>query len=139
MWGGGLDEVKMAAEKKGEDLKLETPAPEGRSPENGKILRLSFMVDPLSFQDVRAPRGELKADARKLVAFGHNGLKITVVSVGSIEDGWVRMAVEATTEESKAQAAELAPKIDGFEFKLSKNDSDMMGWGLKDFTAEAKS
>jgi hypothetical protein len=137
--GGGLDEVKMAAEKKGEDLKLETPAPEGRSPENGKILRLSFMVDPLSFQDVRAPKGDVKPDARKLVAFGHNGLKINVTSVGPVEDGWVRMAVEATTEESKAQAAELAPKIDGFEFKLSKNDSDMMGWSLKDFTAEAKS
>jgi hypothetical protein len=137
--GGGLDEVKMAAEKKGDDLKLETPVPEGRAPETGKILRLSFMVDPLSFQDVRAPRGELKADARTLTAYGHNGLKIVVTSVGPVEDGWVRMSAQATTEESKAQAAELSPKIDGFEFKLSKNDSDMLGWSLKDFTAEAKS
>ena len=42
-------------------------------------------------------------------------------------------------DETGATLATLAPKIDGFEFKLSKNDSDMLEWGLKDFTAEPKS
>ena len=107
--------------------------------DSGKLMRLSFMVDPLSFQDVRAPTGEPKADARKLISYAHNGMKITVTSIGPVADGWVKMAVEATSEESKAQAAELAPKIHGYEFKLSKNDSDMLEWGLKDFTAEPKS
>jgi len=138
MRGAGQGDYVMVSETKGSDLKLQTQV-EGRQQDAGKILRLSFMVDPISFQDVRAPKGDLKPDARKLVAYGHNGLKITVTSVGPVEDGWVRMAVEATSEESKAQAEELAPKIHGFEFKLSKNDSDMMAWGLRDFTAEAKS
>lgn len=136
--GGGLDEVTLVAPKKGEDLKLEN-APEGRTADSGKAMRLSFMVDPVSFQDVRRPTGVVKPDARKLIAYGHNGLKITVTNVDDLADGWVRMSVEATTEEAKKQAAELAPKIDGFEFKLSKNDSDMLAWGMKDFTTEAKS
>ncbi|MDB5569814.1 MAG: hypothetical protein JWN93_997 [Hyphomicrobiales bacterium] len=133
--GGGLDDVTIASEPKGSDLKLDA-APEGRAPDSGKLMRLSFMVDPLSFQDVRKPVGEAKADARKLIAYGHNGLKITVTSVG---DEWVRMAAEATSDEAKAQAEDLSKKIDGFEFKLSKNDADMLAWGLKDFTMEPKS
>ena len=136
--GGGLDEITMVSEKKGADLVLQSP-PEGRTADAGKILRLSFMVDPLSFQDVRKPSAEPKPDARQLIAYGQNGLKITVTNVGELADGWVRIAAEATTAEAKNQADELKPKIDGFEFKLSKNDSDMLGWGMKELTQEPKS
>ena len=136
--GGGMDEVTITSEPKGAELKLINEV-EGRAPDSGKLMRLSFMVDPLSFQDVRAPTAEPAPDARKLIAYAHNGLKITVTSIGPVTDGWVKMAVEPTSEESKTQAAELAPKIHGFEFKLSKNDSDMLAWGLMDFTTEPKS
>ena len=136
--GGGLDDVTIASEPKGAELKLANEV-EGRTPDAGKLMRLSFMVDPLSFQVVRAPTKEPASDARKLIAYAHNGLKITVTSIGPVTDGWVKMAVEPTSEESKTQAAELAPKIHGFEFKLSKNDSDMLAWGLMDFTTEPKS
>jgi len=136
--GGGLDDVSMVSEKKGADLTLQSP-PEGRTPDTGKVMRLSFMVDPLSFQDVRKPTAEPKPDARKLIATGQNGIKITVTSVGELADGWVRIGVESTSDASKKQAEELKPKVDGFEFKLSKNDSDMLAWGMKDFTQEPKS
>ena len=136
--GGGMDEVTITSEPKGAELKLINEVA-GRAPDSGKLMRLSFMVDPLSFQDVRAPTAEPAPDARKLIAYAHNGLKITVTSIGPVTDGWVKMAVEPTSEESKTQAAELAPKIHGFEFKLSKNDSDMLAWGFMDFTSEPKS
>lgn len=134
---GGRDALTMVAPTKGADIALEG-APEGRAPDTGKVMRLSFMVDPVSFQDVRKPTKEPAPDARKLIVTGHNGLRITMTSVGDVAEGWVRIATEATTEESKAQAAELAPKIDGFEFKLSKNDSDMLAWGMADVTTEPK-
>lgn len=135
--GGGLDDVTIASPSKGAELALQSP-PSGREPEAGKLMRLSFMVDPLSFQEVRKADGAVKPDARILTAYGHNGLKLTVTSVGDLVDGWVRIVAEGTTDESKPQAEALKPKLDGFEFKLSKNDSDMLAWGLKDFTQEAK-
>ena len=52
------------------------------------------------------------------------------------------MAVETTPEASdtaKKQAADLAPKMHGFEFKLSQNDIDQMAWTLNDVTTEPKS
>ncbi|MBN9084712.1 MAG: hypothetical protein BGP04_25860 [Rhizobiales bacterium 62-17] len=135
--GGGLDDVTLVSATKGADLTLQAP-PAGREAEAGKLMRLSFMVDPISFQDVRKPTGDVKAGGRTLTAYGHNGLKLTVTSVGDLADGWVRISAEGTNEESNKQAEALKPKIDGFEFKLSKNDSDMLAWGLKDFTQEAK-
>lgn len=141
MKGGGQDDYVMVSEPKGSDLKLQTEV-EGRQPDTGKILRLSFMVDPISFQDVRAPKGDPKPDARRYIATSHDGLRVTVTSVGDPKDGWVRMQVEATadaTEAAKKEVAELAPKMHGFEFKLSQNDIDQMAWTLKDVTSESKS
>ncbi|MDH7796870.1 MULTISPECIES: DUF4340 domain-containing protein [unclassified Beijerinckia] len=135
--GGGLDDVTLVSPTKGADLAL-APAPVGRDADNGKLMRLSFMVDPISFQDVRKPTGDVKPGGRTLTAYSHNGLKLTMTSVGDLADGWVRIAAEGTTDDSKKQAEDLKPKLDGFEFKLAKNDSDMLAWGMKDFTQEAK-
>jgi hypothetical protein len=139
--GAGQGDYVMVSEPKGTDLKLQTVV-EGRQPDSGKVLRLSFMVDPISFQDVRAPKGEPKSDARQYIATSHEGLRVTVTSVGEQKDGWVRMAVDTTPEASdaaKKQAADLAPKMHGFEFKLSQNDIDQMAWTLNDVTTEPKS
>lgn len=141
MKGAGQDDYVMVSEPKGSELKLQTEV-EGRAPDSGKVLRLSFMVDPISFQDVRAPKAEPKPDARQYIATSHDGLRVTVTSVGEQKDGWVRMQVDTipdATEEAKKKAAELAPKMHGFEFKLSQNDIDQMAWTLKDVTAEPKS
>ena len=139
--GGGQGDYVMTSEPKGSDLKLRTQV-EGRVPDDGKILRLSFMIDPISFQDVRAPKGEVKPDARQYIATSHEGLRVTVTSVGDQKEGWVRMAVDTTpeaTDAAKKEAADLAPKMHGFEFKLSQNDIDQMAWTLQDVTSEPKS
>lgn len=139
MSGGGLPDIKLASANKGEDLKLVTAPPEGRKEDTNKALRVAFMVDPLSFDDVRQPKGEVKPDARKFVARDRDGLIVTVTSVGALEDGWVRISVEGTTEESKKRAEELKPKMEGFEFKLIQRYGEVMGWKLEDLTEEIKS
>ncbi|MDP2358103.1 MAG: DUF4340 domain-containing protein [Beijerinckiaceae bacterium] len=139
--GAGQGDYVLTSDPKGSELQLATPV-EGRAPDGGKVLRLSFMVDPISFQDVRAPKGEVKPDARQYIATSHDGLRVTVSSVGDQKDGWVSMQVDTTAEANdaaKKEAAELAPKMDGFEFKLSQNDIDQMSWTLEDITTEPKS
>ena len=96
------------------------------------------MVDPISFQDVRKQTGAPAADARRMVVTSRNGVQITYTVVGNLADGWVRFAVEATSDEGRAQAAELKTKLEGFDFKLAPHEIDMLGWALKDVTAEPK-
>lgn len=137
--GGGLDAINLDSTKKGDDLKLLNAPPEGRKADSNKALRVAFMMDPLSFDGVRKPKEEVKPDARKLVAIGHDGLRITVTNVGDLKDGWVRIKAEGTDEASKKTAAELAPKVDGFEFKLIDRYNEVLGWKLEDFTEAVKS
>jgi hypothetical protein len=139
--GAGQGDYVMTSEPKGAELKLVTEVT-GRQPDGGRILRLSFMVDPISFQDVRAPKAEPKPDARQYIATSHEGLRVTVTSVGEQKEGWVRMQVDTlpdATEAAKKEAADLAPKMHGFEFKLSDNDIMQMAWTLQDVTTEPKS
>jgi hypothetical protein len=135
--GGGLDEIVAVSEKKGDDLKI-TNAPEGRETDSGKVMRLSFMVDPISFQDVRKPKGEPAPDARRMEVTSRNGYRVTYTSIGDVGEGWVRFAVDATDDAGKAEADELRKKVAGFEFKLAQHEIDMLKWGLMDVTAEPK-
>jgi hypothetical protein len=137
--GGDLPEIKFVSAKKGDDIRLASPVPEGRKEDTNKSLRVAFMVDPLSFEDVRQPKEELKPTGRKLVAKDRDGLVVTVQSVGKFEDGWVRLTVEGTTDDSKKRAEGLKPKMEGFEFKLIPRYFEIMGWKLEDFTEEVKS
>ncbi len=135
--GGGLDEIAASSEKKGADLKLAN-APEDREADTSKVMRLSFMVDPISFQDVRKQEGAAAADARTLTVTSRNGVRITATVLGALGDGWVRYKVEPTSEEGNAEAAELKKKMEGFDFKLGPNEIEMLGWGMKDVTTEPK-
>lgn len=139
MTGGGLPDIRLASAKKGDDIKLATAVPEGRKEDPNKALRVAFMVDPLSFDDVRQPKEEVKPDARKFVARDRDGLVVTVTDVGTLDDGWVRISVEGTTEDSKKRAEELKPRMEGFEFKLIQRYGEVMGWKLEDLTEEIKS
>ncbi len=135
--GGGLDEIVAVSEKKGDDLKIAN-APEGRETDSGKTMRLSFMVDPISFQDVRKPKGEPASDARRVVVTSRNGYRVTYTSIGDVGEGWVRFAVDATEDSGKSEADDLRKKVEGFEFKLAQHEIDMLKWGLMDVTAEPK-
>lgn len=135
--GAGLDEIVAVSEKKGDDLKI-VNAPEGRESDGGKAMRLSFMVDPISFQDVRKANGDPRPDARRMVVTSRNGYRVTYTSMGDVSDGWVRFAVDATDDAGKAEADELRKKVEGFEFKLAQHEIDMLKWGLADVTTEAK-
>jgi hypothetical protein len=135
--GGGLDDIKAASEKKGDDLKL-LNAPEDKDGDSSKIMRLSFMVDPISFQDVRKQSGAPAADARRMIVTARNGVQITYTVIGALSDGWVRFEVEATSDEGRAEAINLKTKLEGFDFKLASHEIDMLGWALKDVTTERK-
>jgi len=135
--GGGLDEIIAVSEKKGDDLKIANAA-EGRETDSGKTMRLSFMVDPISFQDVRKPQGEPMPDARRMVVTSRNGYRVTYTSIGDVSEGWVRFAVDATEDAGKSEADELRKKVEGFEFKLAQHEIDMLKWGLMDVTADVK-
>ena len=137
MTGGGLDEIKVASEKSGDDLKL-LNAPDEKDGDSSKIMRLSFMVDPISFQDVRKPEGAPAADGRRMVATSRNGVRISYAVIGKLADGWVRFTVEATSDGGHAEAATLKSKMEGYDFKLSANEIEMLGWQLKDVTTEPK-
>lgn len=137
--GGDLPEIKFASAKKGDDLKLANEIPEGRKEDTNKSLRVAFMVDPLSFEDVRQPKEAVKPEGRKFVAKDRDGLVVTVQSVGKFEEGWVRLTVEGTTDDSKKRAADMKPKMEGFEFKLIPRYYEIMGWKLEDFTEAVKS
>ena len=139
MSGGELPDIKFASAKKGEDLKLAAEMPEGRKEDTNKTLRVAFMVDPLSFEEVRQPKEQASPTARKLVAKDRDGLVVTVTSIGKLEDAWVKISVEGTTDESKKRAEDLKPKIEGFEFKLIPRYMEVMGWKLEDFTEAVKS
>lgn len=135
--GGGLDEIIAVSEKKGDDLKIAN-APEGRETDSGKTMRLSFMVDPISFQDVRKAKDEPQPDARRLVVTSREGYRVTYTVIGKLDDGWVRFAVDATDEAGKAKADDFRKKTEGFDFKLAQHEIDMLKWGLKDVTSEPK-
>ena len=137
--GGELPEIRLASAKKGEDLRLATDAPEGRKEDTNKSLRVAFMVDPLSFEEVRQAKEEIKPDARKVVVRDRDGLVVTITAVGKLEDGWVRIAAEGTTEDAKKRAEELKAKFEGFEFKLIPRYGEVMGWKIEDFTEPVKS
>ena len=136
--GGGLDEIVTRADKKGDDIKL-VNAPEGREGDGSKLMRLGFMVDPISFQDVRKAEGAAKADARKMIVTSWKGYTITYTVIGEIADGWVRFTTQTTSDVGKEEAEDFRRKTEGFDFKLAQHEIDMLRWSMKDVSQEPKS
>ena len=115
--GGGLDEIITKADKKGDDIKL-VNAPEGREGDGSKLMRLGFMVDPISFQDVRKAEGAAKADARKMIVTSWKGYTITYTVIGEFAEGWVRFTT-------------LTTSADRFEFVLNiQHDAEALDFGI---------
>lgn len=137
--GGGLETLNLESKDPSADLKLMNAIPAGRKENTTNSLRVAFMMDPISFDDVRKASSEVKPDARTAVAMSRDGLKITIINVGDLKDGWVRIEADAMTKQAEKQAEELRKKIDGFEFKLIDRYAEVLRWTMKDLTEEAKS
>lgn len=137
--GGGLETINLESANEKADLKLKNAIPAGKKENSTNTLRVAFMVDPISFEQVRKAKGDVKADARKAIILSRDGLKITITNVGDIKDSWVRITVEAANDKAKKKAAELKKKIDGFEFKLIARYAEVLGWKLDNFLEAAKS
>jgi hypothetical protein len=67
-----------------------------------------------------------------------NGLRITITSLGNVTDGWVQIAAEATEDGAKDKAKLIASKVEGYDFRLPSNLSEVMGWTVTDLTNEQK-
>jgi hypothetical protein len=134
--GGGRDDVTAtAAPDKPGTLRLET-VPEKRTPEDFKIDRLATMVEGFTFQDVRKST-EGAGDSRHMIVYAGDDVRLTFTSVGKLSDGWVRIAVKASGAASE-KAQLLESRVQGFDFKLPANLTEILGWTVTDLTSEPK-
>ena len=131
--GGGRDAVEANAEKPGQ-LALAN-VPEKRAADTFKVSRLATVIESFTFQDVRKAT-KAADDARRMVVDVDGGLRLTLTSVGDITEGWVQIAAEATNEAKQEAAKAINAKVDGFEFRLPSNQSEILGWTNTDLTNE---
>jgi hypothetical protein len=134
--GGGRDGVEANAEKPGE-LTLAN-VPEKRVADTFKVSRLATLIESFAFQDVRKAT-QPADDARHMVVDVDDGLRLVLTSVGDITEGWVQIAAEATNDAKQDAAKTIAAKVDGFDFRLPSNQSEILGWTTADLTNEQKS
>jgi hypothetical protein len=134
--GGGRDGVEANAEKPGE-LTLAN-VPEKRVADTFKVSRLATLIESFAFQDVRKATKPAD-DSRRMVVDVDDGLRLVLTSVGDITEGWVQIAAEATNDAKQDAAKAIAAKVDGFDFRLPSNQSEILGWTTTDLTNEQKS
>jgi Domain of unknown function (DUF4340) len=134
--GGGRDGVEANAEKP-DELTLAN-VPEKRVADTFKVSRLATLIESFAFQDVRKATKPAD-DARRMVVDVDDGLRLVLTSVGDITEGWVQIAAEATNDAKQDAAKAIAAKVDGFDFRLPSNQSEILGWTNTDLTNEQKS
>lgn len=134
--GGGRDDVAATAAGPGKPLQLDN-VPDNRKPDDVKVGRLATMVDGFTFQDVRKST-EAPGDSRRLVVSRGDDLRLTFTSVGNLGDGWVRITAEATADSAKDTAKLITAKVDGWDFRLPANLTEMLGWTATDLSTEQK-
>jgi hypothetical protein len=134
--GGGRDAVNVTAEKPGE-FKL-ADIPEKRTADTFKIGRLGTLVDSFTFQDVRKAQKPAD-DARRMTIDAEDGLQLVFTSVGNITEGWIQVTAQATSDAKQEKEKAIAAKVAGYDFHLTSNQSEIMGWTITDLTDEQKS
>jgi len=133
--GGGRDGLTAAAKDDKPGTLALAEVPEGHTSEDFKVSRLSTLVESFTFQDVRKATKPAD-DARKMIVDAGNGLRLTFTSLGDVSDGWVQIAAEATEDAAKDKAKLIAAKVEGYDFRLPSNLAEVLGWTVKDVTAE---
>jgi uncharacterized protein DUF4340 len=107
--GGGRDAVTAAANAAKPGELALENVPEKRVPDTFKVGRLATLIANFAFQDVRK-RSKPTDDPRRLVA---------------------------DAEREKASA--IAAKVDGFDFRLPVDRTEILGWTNAELTTEQKS
>lgn len=131
--GGGRDAVEANAGKPGE-LTLAN-VPEKRVADTFKVSRLATIIESFAFQDVRKATKPAD-DARRMTVDVDNGLRLVLTSLGDITEGWVQIAVQATSDDKEAAAKAIAAKVEGYDFRLPSSQSELLGWTNADLTNE---
>ncbi len=134
--GGAGETITIAADdKKPGEFDLQD-VPENRSPDAFKVSRLATLFDAFSFQDVRKRTAAPAADARHVVADA-DGVRVTLTNVGNPTDGWVQVTAEPTAADGKPDKAKaITTKTTDFEFRLPSQQTEILGWNMKDVTTE---
>jgi Domain of unknown function (DUF4340) len=133
--GAGETIAIVADDKKPGEFDLQD-VPEKREPDAFKVSRLATLFDAFSFQDVRKRTAPAAADARRVVADG-DGVRVTLTNVGNPTDGWVQVTAEPTAADGKPDKAKaITAKTADFEFRLPSQQSEVLGWNMKDVTGE---
>lgn len=118
----------------GENLMFATPV-EGKTPDEPKFTKLTYMFKAFDFIDVRKAAAEAPAGAASFKAETVDGLVVTMTEVAgadSADKGWVRITAATTDAKAEAAAKAVIAKTDGYEFQIKPNYVDIFGWGVDD-------
>lgn len=119
--------------------------PAGQQTDNEKVLALGALVNNLRFGDVRKAVPDSTTDGA--VSYEtRNGVRLTIERL-SLTDGapanaerWVRFSVAATDqadEQGRQQIAQLASKVDGYDFTLYDSTYDTLSQTPASLTSNA--
>lgn len=131
---------QAALTKVGETLKL-VDVPEGKAADETKIGQLTRLFGNLTFIDVRKKANTAKADAPAISIATADGLSVKLVSLSVTEDKghWVQIEAAGETPEAKRALADLAKKLELYEFKVSGSKIAPIEWTSADLTKDAQS
>ena len=137
------DKVAFDIKRDGDKLVV-ADLPEGATADDAKLGRIKRLLAPLSFADVRATAKSAKPTGANLRVQNKAGLSLTLTQLTPLkpddeqEEHWVRVAVESTSD-SAAAAKELETKLNGYDFRLSSGEIEILKWTTKDLVKEAAS
>lgn len=101
-----------------------TPLPEDRRIDPSRVERSAGILGSLVMQDVKpAAEVDFATGAGRARFETTDGRTITLTWVADGKESWVRFAAQArddATEEAKRAVQELAPRLDGWAYKLSE-------------------
>ncbi len=131
---------QAALTKVGEALKL-VDLPEGKVADDTKIGQLTRLFQNLTFIDVRKKASSANADAPTVSVATSDGLSVKLVSLGVTEDKghWVQIVASGETPEAKKALADVAEKLETYEFKVSGSKIAPIDWTSADLTKDAQS
>lgn len=128
--------IRLAQSASTNTLVLDNLPPAG-SADPAKIQRLANLAAGLSFEDVRKATGALSG--AELTTVGADKRRYVVSPVGKFdpENTWVQIKIQPSSMKDVNDAKKESERFDGFEFKLTRHNSEPFGWTLTDVLNQA--